>query len=128
MANRQLALLGVLAFSIVAPLSAASAEEGMGTIYALHGEGTASGEYADPDGLTAAHRTLPFGTLVKVTNKRNGKTVVLKITDRGPFARKFIIDMTPAGAHALGFYSAGVTPVSLEVVGKADIVWNQRRR
>ena len=65
--------------------------------------------------------------MVKVTNKRNGRTVVVKITDRGPFTRGRIIDLTPAGANALDFYSAGVTPVSLEVVGKEAIVFNQRR-
>jgi rare lipoprotein A len=127
MVMRKLAFLGILSIVIVAASGVASAEEGIGTIYALRGEGTASGEYARPDGLTAAHKTLPFGTMVKVTNKRNGRTVVVKITDRGPFGRGRIIDLTPAGANALGFYSAGITPVSLEVVGKEAIVFNQRR-
>jgi rare lipoprotein A len=61
--------------------------------------------------LTAAHRTLPFGTKVKVTNRRNGRTVTVRINDRGPFIRGRIIDLTPAGARALGF--SGLAPVTV---------------
>ena len=64
--------------------------------------------------MTAAHKTLPFGTRVKVTNKRNGNSVVVRINDRGPFVRGRVIDVTPAGARALGF--SGLTQVSLAVV------------
>ena len=53
--------------------------------------------------MTAAHKTLPFGTKVRVTNRKNGKTVVVTINDRGPFVRGRVIDLTPAGARALGF-------------------------
>ena len=120
---RNLAFLGFLGSLIAAPVAGAAAKDvpgqtGLATIYALHGEATASGEYARPNGLTAAHRTLPFGTMVKVTNHRNGQSVVVKITDRGPFGRGRIIDLTPAGARALGFWDAGVTPVTLTVVGR----------
>jgi rare lipoprotein A len=66
--------------------------------------------------LTAAHRSLPFGTLVRVTNRRNGRSVVVRINDRGLFMRGRVIDVTPAAAHALGF--SGLTEVSLAVVGK----------
>jgi rare lipoprotein A len=65
--------------------------------------------------LTAAHRSLPFGTQVRVTNRRNGKTVVVTINDRGPFIRGRIIDLTPAGARALGF--SGLTTVTIERIG-----------
>jgi len=65
--------------------------------------------------LTAAHRSLPFGTKVRVTNRRNGKTVVVTINDRGPFIRGRIIDLTPAGARALGF--SGLTQVRIERAG-----------
>jgi rare lipoprotein A len=65
--------------------------------------------------LTAAHRSLPFGTKVRVTNRRNGKTVVVTINDRGPFIRGRIIDLTPAGARALGF--SGLTQVTIERAG-----------
>ena len=65
--------------------STALAESGIASVYAYSGSKTASGERANPAGLTAAHRTLPFGTQVRVTNKRNGQSVVVRINDRGPF-------------------------------------------
>jgi rare lipoprotein A len=66
--------------------------------------------------LTAAHRSLPFGTKVKVTNKRNGRSVVVTINDRGPFVRGRVIDLTPAGARVLGF--SGLTQVTLNIMGR----------
>ena len=66
--------------------------------------------------MTAAHRTLPFGTKVRVTNKKNGQSVVVTINDRGPFVRGRVIDVTPAGARALGF--SGLTQVTLLRVGE----------
>ena len=77
----------------------ATRETGMASVYAYGGGKTASGERANPRALTAAHRTLPFGTTVKVTNKKNGRTVVVRINDRGPFIRGRIIDLTPAAAQ-----------------------------
>ena len=100
------------AFFVAACSSAAMAESGIASIYAYAGEKTANGETAKPGGLTAAHKTLPFGSRVRVTNKRNGKSVVVRINDRGPFIRGRIIDLTPAGARVLGF--SGITPVSVE--------------
>src|SRR5437016_12778771 len=90
----------------------AMAQSGIASIYAYSGERTASGERARPNDLTAAHRTLPFGTRVRVTNKNNGRTVVVRINDRGPFMRGRVIDLTPAAAHALGF--TGLAPVTLK--------------
>lgn len=98
--------------------SAALAESGIASVYAYSGSKTASGERANPAGLTAAHRTLPFGTQVRVTNKRNGQSVVVRINDRGPFIRGRVIDVTPAGARALGF--SGLAPVTLETTGIAS--------
>ena len=95
--------------------SAAQAQSGIASVYAYRGGKTASGERASPGALTAAHRSLPFGSRVRVTNRRNGKSVVVRINDRGPFVRGRIIDLTPAGARALGFN--GLAPVSLERVG-----------
>ena len=92
--------------------STAIAESGIASVYAYSGGKTASGERANPDGLTAAHKTLPFGTQVRVTNKSNGQSVVVRINDRGPFVRGRVIDLTPAGARALGF--SGLAPVSVE--------------
>ena len=94
---------------------AAQAETGIASIYAYAGSKTASGQRAHPGGLTAAHRTLPFGTMVKVTNRRNSKSVTVRINDRGPFIRGRVIDVTPAAAQALGF--SGLAPVTLAVLG-----------
>src|ERR1700712_5273077 len=93
--------------------SMAQAQSGIASIYGYDGQKTANGEHARPSGLTAAHRTLPFGTHVRVTNKKNGRSVVVRINDRGPFVRGRIIDVTPAAARALGF--SGLTSVSLDV-------------
>jgi rare lipoprotein A len=93
------------------------AQSGIASIYAYSGEKTASGEKAHPGGLTAAHRTLPFGTQVKVTNKRNGRSVTVRINDRGPFVRGRIIDLTPAAARALGFNGLAPVEVTKESAG-----------
>jgi len=85
---------------------------GKASWYKLGGT-TASGEKADPKGLTAAHRTLPFGTLVNVTNLANGKSVTVRINDRGPFAKGRVIDVTWAAAKKLGFVRKGITRVSV---------------
>jgi rare lipoprotein A len=90
---------------------------GIASVYSYTGHRTASGEHLNVHGLTAAHRFLPFGTQVRVTNTRNGHSVVVRINDRGPFVRGRVIDMTPAAAHALGF--SGLAPVRLAVVGRS---------
>ena len=100
-----------LAFA--APLNAQS-QSGITSVYGYTGSKTASGERAHPGGLTAAHRSLPFGTKVKVTNRRNGRSVVVRINDRGPFVRGRVIDVTHAGARSLGF--SGLAPVTLAVL------------
>jgi rare lipoprotein A len=100
-------------------LTSASAEgqAGIASIYSTEsGSGTASGQTLNPAALTAAHRTLPFGTKVQVTNKSNGRSVVVTINDRGPFIRGRIIDLTPAGGRALGF--SGLTQVTLNIMGR----------
>ncbi|TWG90113.1 rare lipoprotein A [Mesorhizobium sp. J18] len=68
----------------------------------------------NPAALTAAHRSLPFGTKVKVTNRRNGKTVVVRINDRGPFVKGRVIDLSKAAAMKLGFIRAGHTKICLQ--------------
>ena len=90
----------------------ASAQSGIASVYD-YGR-TANGEHVSSGALTAAHRTLPFGTMVRVTNNSNGRSVVVRINDRGPFVKGRVIDLTPAGAHALGF--DGLANVSLDVV------------
>ena len=89
--------------------SGAYAETGIASVYGYSGGKTASGERANPGHLTAAHKSLPFGTMVQVTNKKNGRTVMVRINDRGPFIRGRIIDLTPAAAGQLGF--SGLAPV-----------------
>jgi len=105
-------------FSLFTLTSAAFADNrhpmsGIASVYGYGGEKTASGEFARPSGLTAAHRTLPFGTKVRVTHKRTGKSVVVRINDRGPFIKGRVIDLTPRAATALGF--SGLAPVDLKI-------------
>ena len=107
----------VASISLLLIGGAAHAESGIASVYAYSGSKTASGQRANPTGLTAAHRRLPFGTMVKVTNQRNGKSVIVRINDRGPFIRGRVIDLTPAGARVLGF--SGLAPVNLAVLGRA---------
>jgi rare lipoprotein A len=93
-------------------------EQGEASYYAdsLHGNNTASGEPYDKDALTAAHRTLPFGTKVKVTYPKTGKSVEVVINDRGPHAKDRIIDVSAAAARSLGLMEDGHGVVKLEVV------------
>ena len=93
--------------------SEAQTQSGIASVYTTkHGLKTASGKRLNDGALTAAHRTLPFGTKVRVTNKRNGRSVVVTITDRGPFIRGRVIDLTMAGANAIGM-GYGIAPVTL---------------
>lgn len=93
-------------------------EVGMASYYgkALQGKRTASGERFDRHALTAAHRTLPFGSRVKVTNLVNGRSVVVRINDRGPFTGDRVIDLSEAAARELQFLGNGTTRVRLEVL------------
>jgi rare lipoprotein A len=92
----------------------AKAQSGPASHYSHAGKRTASGERANPGGMTAAHRSLPFGTRVKVTNRKNGRSVVVRINDRGPFVGGRVIDLSTAAARAIGF--SGVAPVTLAVL------------
>ncbi|MCG4451994.1 septal ring lytic transglycosylase RlpA family protein [Pseudomonas sp. MMS21-TM103] len=90
--------------------------EGQASYYGArhHGQKTASGERFDRHALTAAHRSLPFGSKVLVTNLRNDKSVVVRINDRGPYAKKRIIDLSQKAAEQLDMLRAGVVPVRLQ--------------
>jgi rare lipoprotein A len=83
----------------------------------FHGRRTANGERYDMNKLTAAHKTLPFGTKVKVTNRANGKSVVVRINDRGPFVGGRTIDLSRGAATAVGMLSSGVAKVKLDILG-----------
>ena len=85
--------------------------EGSGIASVYSGGGTASGERMNPGAMTAAHRSLPFGTIVTVTNRNNGRSVAVRINDRGPFVHGRVIDLSPAAARAIGV--SGLAPVSL---------------
>jgi rare lipoprotein A len=89
--------------------------EGSGIASVYSGGGTASGEHMNSGAMTAAHRTLPFGTRVTVTNSHTGSSVVVRINDRGPFVRGRVIDLSPAAARAIGV--SGIAEVSLRVGG-----------
>lgn len=115
MKGRRITVLGmgilVASISFSSSLMAAT-QTGIASVYS--GEATANGEYAHASALTAAHRTLPFGTMVEVTNIQTGRSVVVRINDRGPYIRGRVIDLTPAGARAIG--SSGLAPVKLTVL------------
>lgn len=96
------------------PIAASALDRcGEASWYNHEGLPTASGGIVDPSTLTAAHRTLPFGTRVQVDNLENGRSVVVRIDDRGPFVDDRIIDLSRAGAEKLGFKQAGVTQVRI---------------
>lgn len=94
-----------------------SADSGLAAVYSdkLVGHRTASGRIYSRDKLTAAHKTLPFGTHVKVTNTKNGKTVVVVINDRGPKQADRVLDLSPRAAHSLGIGPHAMAEVTLEV-------------
>ena len=83
----------------------------------FHGRTTANGERYNMHELTAAHRSLPFDTLVRVINKDNGRSVIVRINDRGPYAGRRIIDLSKAAASRIGMINAGTASVVLEVLG-----------
>lgn len=95
---------------------------GVASYYAkkFQGRRTASGEKYDSTKLTAAHNGLPFGTWIRVTNQRNGRSVVVKVNDRLHHANKRVVDLSEAAARKLGFYSRGLTKVKVEVLGKTN--------
>ncbi|MCB1519871.1 MAG: septal ring lytic transglycosylase RlpA family protein [Hyphomicrobiaceae bacterium] len=78
----------------------------------------ASGGWFNPNAMTAAHKTLPFGTKVRVTNVRNGRSVVVRINDRGPYIRGRVIDLSKAAAGVIGMIGSGVAPVNIAILGR----------
>ncbi|WP_241936317.1 septal ring lytic transglycosylase RlpA family protein [Hymenobacter cyanobacteriorum] len=96
-------------------------QTGLGSYYAskFNGRATASGSIYRPGGMTAAHNTLPFGTLIRVTNTRNGRSVEVTVTDRGPHTKGYIVDVSHRAAVQLDIIQAGVVPVEVAVVRAA---------
>lgn len=110
------AAAAIAAFAVLGSASAQAAPGcGHASWYALTSK-TASGERMNPAKLTAAHRSLPFGTKVKVTNKRNGKSVVVRINDRGPFIKGRVIDVSKAAAQNIGMVSSGTAQVCYQII------------
>ena len=121
-------LVGLLGAATLLPVNLAMADQlGHASWYALHSR-TANGEQMNPNELTAAHRSLPFGTRVLVENLNNGRSVVVRINDRGPFIGGRIIDLSKAAAAYIGMINSGTVKVrvsnagggSLQALGKAE--------
>jgi rare lipoprotein A len=114
--------LGVLALLLPFGASHAAAQEGAVSWYGgkFHQRPTASGELFNANALTMAHPTLPFGTKVKVTNLRNGRSVVVRVNDRGPFVGHRIGDLSRAAAETLGMMMRGVAHARFEILGDAS--------
>jgi rare lipoprotein A len=115
----------LFAFVLTVLPAHANAMDGIASVYGFKGDKhagakTANGERVNPQALTAAHRTLPFGTMVRVTHKKTGRSVVIRINDRGPFVRGRVIDLTPKAAAAIGF--SGLAPVKLVRVNGSERV------
>jgi rare lipoprotein A len=124
--KRPAGLLALAVLALALPFGSANAtvtiQEGLVSWYGeqFHLRPTASGELFDATALTMAHPTLPFGTQVKVTNLRNGRSVVLRVNDRGPFVGQRIADLSKAAAAYLGMVRRGIGHVRLEVLHAAD--------
>jgi rare lipoprotein A len=104
------------------PVAPGHTEEGEASWYGapFHGRQASNGEIYDMNKLTAAHRTLPFETMVRVTNQKNGKSAIVRITDRGPFVNNRIIDLSYAAARQIESIGPGVVPVRIEVLSTAS--------
>ncbi|ORE94551.1 septal ring lytic transglycosylase RlpA family protein [Acuticoccus yangtzensis] len=111
------ALFIATSLPLAAPADAGTVKNGVASYYGkrFHGRRTANGERFNMNALTAAHRTLPFGTRVKVTNPKNGRSVTVRINDRGPYHGKRSIDLSRAAAEKIGMVNAGVASVKMEI-------------
>ena len=99
----------------LSPPPVRAASSGLASYYS-EGQKTASGERFNPSELTAAHRSLPFGTRLQVTNVKTGRSVVVRVNDRGPFVEGRVVDVSYSAAQALGMVNTGVAPVKVNVV------------
>jgi len=125
-----------------APAASAGDSEGIPSIFnpkpvsTLHGKAsfywepqpTASGERFNPRAMTAAHKTLPLHSVVRVVNMKNGKSVVVRINDRGPYIRGRIIDLSKAAAEKISMINSGVVPVKVEVFRKIEVMTKPNRK
>lgn len=115
--SKRRALAGIVATALIslAGTAVASAQCGKASWYGpgFHGRSTASGERFNQSNMTAAHKSLPFGTKLRVTNKRNGKSVVVRINDRGPFVRGRVLDLSKGAASQIGMVRSGSAAVCI---------------
>ena len=120
MYRTKLLLIALFALCNVFTLTIKAQPDGKASYYSngLHGRRMSNGERYDCNAFTCAHRTLPFGTRLKITNPRNGKSVIVRVTDRGPFVRGRVVDLSYAAAHELGTLASGVAYVKVELVRK----------
>jgi peptidoglycan lytic transglycosylase len=117
----KLIAVGLLGAAVMLPLNVATAEQvGHASWYALTSK-TASGERMNPSALTAAHRSLPFGTKVLVENLSNGRSVVVRIKDRGPFVGGRVIDLSKAAAAQIGMIHSGTAKVRIRPAGGGSL-------
>ncbi len=107
--------VAAITVAMLATGSAEAATTGLASYYKV-GKRTANGEYYNPNGMTAAHRKLPFGTMLKVTNLRNGKTVVVRVNDRGPFIKRRVLDLSFGAAKVIGLHRSGLTQIRFDVL------------
>ena len=108
---------------LISQMNAQGVQTGKASYYALRftGRKTASGERMHHDSLTCAHRTFPFGTMLRVTNPANGKSVIVRVTDRGPYVKGRIIDLSARAAREIGIIAQGIAPVIVEKYNPAII-------
>ena len=116
-------ILGSAAVIVIRSAPASDREEGMASVYsdALHGRKTASGEPYDRAKLTAAHRTLPFGTRIRVTSAKTKQTVEVRVNDRGPFHKGWVVDLSREAAARLGLKGNVVTKVTVDILAPMKI-------
>lgn len=121
--RRLFIILTYLIFSFTCLLAQQQKKVGKATFYSnrLHGHHTSDGGRYHKDSLTCAHRNYPFGTLLQVTNPQNGKSVIVKVTDRGPYSRRLMIDLSYRAAKEIGIVASGYAVVEIAEVPK-DIV------
>jgi rare lipoprotein A len=118
-----LTALSIAVLSTLQFLGAPAAKAGgLASFYGFDFAGrlTANGERYNPMGMTAASKTLPFGTIVRVTNRNNGRSVVVRINDRGPYIGGRVIDMSQGAAGVLGMINSGVAPVDIAIIGRGS--------
>ena len=120
MYRTKLLLVALFTLCNIFTLTIQAQSDGKASYYSngLHGRKMSNGERYDRNAFTCAHRTLPFGTRLKITNPRNGKSVIVRVTDRGPFVRGRVVDLSYAAARELGTLASGVAYVKVELVRK----------